>query len=76
VLVSWAIAFVEYLFQVPANRTGISVLNLAQLKIVQEVIKLSVFILFAVFYIYQPLKLDFLWACLCLMGAVCFMFRT
>lgn len=76
VLVSWAIAFIEYLFQVPANRIGITVVSLAQLKIIQEVITLSVFIPFAVFYMHQPLKLDFLWAGLCLMGAVYFMFRT
>ena len=76
VLVSWAIAFIEYLFQVPANRIGITVLNLAQLKIIQEVITLSVFIPFAVFYMNQPLKLDFLWAGFCLVGAVYFMFRT
>ncbi|HWU82276.1 MAG TPA: DMT family protein [Methylophilaceae bacterium] len=73
---SWLIAFIEYLFQVPANRIGFSVMSLAQLKILQEVITLSVFMPFAVFYMQQPMKLDFLWAGLCLMGAVYFMFRT
>ncbi|MES2501335.1 MAG: DMT family protein [Pseudomonadota bacterium] len=75
-LISWGIALVEYLFQVPANRIGYTVLSLAQLKILQEVITLSVFVPFAVFYMHQPLKLDFLWAGLCLLGAVYFMFRT
>ncbi len=76
VLVSWGIASFEYLFQVPANRIGFTVLSLAQLKIIQEVITLSVFVPFAVIYMHQPLKLDFLWAGLCLMGAVYFMFRA
>ena len=75
-LVSWGIALIEYLFQVPANRMGFTVMSLAQLKILQEVITLAVFVPFAVFYMQQPLKLDFLWAGLCLMGAVYFMFRT
>lgn len=75
-LISWAIALVEYLFQVPANRIGFTVLSLSQLKILQEVITLSVFIPFAVFYMHEPVKLDFLWAGLCLMGAVYFMFRA
>ena len=75
-LISWGIALVEYLFQVPANRIGYTVLSLAQLKILQEVITLAVFVPFAVFYMNQPLKLDFLWAGLCLLGAVYFMFRT
>ncbi len=75
-LVSWGIASVEYMFQVPANRIGFTVLSLAQLKILQEVITLAVFLPFAVIYMHQPLKLDFLWAGLCLMGAVYFMFRT
>jgi uncharacterized protein (DUF486 family) len=74
-IISWIIAFAEYLFQVPGNRIGFTVLSLAQLKILQEVITLSVFLPFAVFYMHQPLKLDFLWAGLCLMGAVYFMFR-
>ena len=75
-LASWGIALFEYMFQVPANRIGFTVLSVAQLKILQEVITLSVFVPFAVFYMQQPLKLDFLWAGLCLMGAVYFMFRT
>ncbi len=75
-LVSWGVALMEYLFQVPANRIGFTVMSLAQLKILQEVITLSVFVPFAVLYMNQPLKLDFLWAGLCLMGAVYFMFRT
>jgi len=74
--VSWGVALLEYLFQVPANRIGFTVLSLAQLKILQEVISLTVFVPFAVMYMNQPLKLDFLWAGLCLMGAVYFMFRT
>ena len=73
---SWLVAFLEYMFQVPGNRIGFIVLSLAQLKILQEVITLSVFMPFAVFYMQQPMKLDFLWAGLCLMGAVYFMFRT
>lgn len=75
-LASWGIAFFEYMFQVPANRIGFTVMTVAQLKILQEVITLSVFIPFAVFYMQQPMKLDFLWAGLCLMGAVYFMFRA
>lgn len=75
-LASWAVALMEYLFQVPANRVGFTVLSLAQLKILQEVITLSVFVPFAVLYMHEPLKLDFLWAGLCLMGAVYFMFRA
>ncbi|NOT64631.1 MAG: DMT family protein [Methylotenera sp.] len=75
-LVSWGIALMEYLFQVPANRLGFTVMSLGQLKILQEVITLSVFVPFAVLYMHQPLKLDFLWAGLCLMGAVYFMFRS
>ncbi len=74
-LVSWGIALFEYLLQVPANRLGFTVLNLAQLKIVQEVITLAVFVPFAVLVMGQPLKLDFLWAALCLLGAVYFVFR-
>jgi uncharacterized protein (DUF486 family) len=74
-IVSWGIALFEYLLQVPANRIGYTSLNLAQLKILQEVITLSVFVPFAIFYMRQPLKLDFLWASLCMMGAVYFMFR-
>lgn len=75
-LASWGIALFEYLFQVPANRIGFTVMSVAQLKILQEVITLSVFVPFAVFYMHQPFKLDFLWAGLCLMGAVYFMFRA
>jgi uncharacterized protein len=75
-LISWGIALMEYLFQVPANRLGFTVMSLGQLKILQEVITLSVFVPFAVLYMHQPLKLDFLWAGLCLMGAVYFMFRA
>ncbi len=74
-LVSWGIALFEYLLQVPANRIGSGVFTLPQLKILQEVITLSVFVPFAVLYMGQPLKLDFLWAGLCLVGAVYFMFR-
>nr|WP_227665289.1 DMT family protein [Magnetococcus marinus] len=73
--ISWGIAFLEYMLQVPANRIGFTVLSLPQLKILQEVITLTVFVPFAVFYMHQPLKLDFLWAGLCLVGAVYFMFR-
>ena len=75
VLVSWGIAFFEYLFQVPANRIGYGTLTLPQLKIMQEVITLSIFVPFAVLFMQQPLKLDFLWAGLCLVGAVYFIFR-
>jgi len=73
---SWGIALFEYLLQVPANRIGFTALSLAQLKILQEVITLVVFLPFAVLYMHQPVKLDFLWAGLCLMGAVYFMFRN
>ncbi|MEY3747245.1 MAG: hypothetical protein RL194_704 [Pseudomonadota bacterium] len=75
-LVSWGIALFEYMFQVPANRIGFTVLSLAQLKIMQEVITLVVFVPFAILYMQQPVKLDFLWAALCLLGAVYFMFRS
>ena len=75
-LVSWGIALFEYIFQVPANRAGYTVLSLAQLKIMQEVITLTVFVPFAVMYMDQPVKLDFVWAGLCLMGAVYFIFRA
>jgi uncharacterized protein (DUF486 family) len=74
-LVSWAIALFEYLLQVPANRIGYAALTLPQLKILQEVITLVVFVPFAVFYMRQPIKLDYLWASVCMMGAVYFMFR-
>ena len=76
ILVSWGIALFEYALQVPANRIGNTVLNLSQLKIMQEVITLSVFVPFAILYMKQPIKLDFLWAGLCLMGAVYFIFRA
>ena len=75
-LVSWTIALFEYLIQVPANRIGYTQLNLPQLKILQEVITLSVFIPFALLYMRQPLKLDYLWAGICLLLAVYFIFRT
>ena len=75
-LVSWGIALFEYLLQVPANRIGYTTLDLGQLKIMQEVITLSVFVPFAVFYMNQPLKLDYLYAALCLLGAVYFIFRN
>ena len=75
-LVSWGVALLEYLFQVPANRIGYTVLDFGQLKILQEVITLSVFVPFAFFYLREPLKLDYLWAALCMMGAVYFIFRA
>jgi len=75
-LVSWGIACFEYLIQVPANRIGHTQLSISQLKIMQEVITLSVFAPFAVLYMKEPLKLDYLWAGLCLLGAVYFMFRS
>ena len=74
-LVSWGIALCEYLIMVPANRIGITVYSLPQLKIIQEVITLSVFIPFAMIYMGLPFKWDFVWAGLCLLGAVYFMFR-
>ena len=74
-LVSWGIALFEYLLQVPANRIGYTALSLSQLKIIQEVISLSVFIPFAVLYMDQPFKWDYVWAALCMLGAVYFMFR-
>jgi len=74
-LVSWGIALFEYLLQVPANRIGATEFSIAQLKIMQEVITLAIFVPFAVYYMNQPVKLDFLWAGLCLLGAVYFVFR-
>jgi uncharacterized protein (DUF486 family) len=74
-IASWGIALFEYLLQVPANRIGYTVMTLPQLKILQEVITLVVFVPFAVFYMRQSLKLDYLWASLCIVGAVYFMFR-
>ena len=73
---SWGIALFEYLLQVPANRIGYTVMSLPQLKIMQEVITLSVFVPFAVIYLKAPLKLDYLWAALCMTGAVYFIFRN
>ena len=75
-LVSWGIALFEYLLQVPANRIGATTFSLAQLKIMQEVITLLVFVPFVVLYMKQPLKLDYLWAALCMLGAVYFIFRN
>jgi uncharacterized protein len=74
-LLSWGIAFFEYVLQVPANRIGSTALNLPQLKIIQEVITLTVFVPFVFFYMKQPLKLDYLWAACCMCGAVYFIFR-
>ena len=74
-LLSWGIALFEYLLQVPANRVGFTVLSLPQLKIMQEAITLAVFVPFALLYMKQPLKLDYLWASMCIMGAVYFIFR-
>lgn len=75
-LLSWSVALVEYLFQVPANRIGYTVLSLPQLKILQEVITLTIFVPFAVFYMRQPVRWDYLWAALCMCGAVYFIFRS
>jgi uncharacterized protein len=75
-LVSWGIAFFEYLVQVPANRLGFTTMNLAQLKILQEVVTLSVFVPFAVFYMGEPVRMNYVYAGLCLLGAVYFIFRT
>ncbi|WP_145649248.1 DMT family protein [Pseudoduganella lurida] len=75
-LISWSIALFEYLLQVPANRIGYTQYSLAQLKIMQEAITLTVFVPFAMFYMNQPFKLDYVWAGLCLVGAVYFIFRS
>jgi len=75
-VISWGIAFFEYMLQVPANRIGYTVLSVAQLKILQEVITLTVFVPFAILYLKEPLKLDYLWASLCMLGAVYFVFRS
>jgi uncharacterized protein len=75
-ILSWGIALFEYLLQVPANRTGYTTVSLGQLKVLQEVITLLVFAPFAVLYMHQSLKLDYLWAGLCLIGSVYFMFRS
>jgi hypothetical protein len=74
-LVSWGVALFEYLFQVPGNRIGYTVMSVGQLKILQEVITLSIFVPFSLLYLKEPLKLDYLWAGLCILGAVYFMFR-
>jgi uncharacterized protein len=74
--VSWGIALFEYLLQVPANRIGYTEMNLSQLKILQEVITLSLFVPFAIVYMHQPFKMDYIWAGLCLIGAVYFIFRS
>jgi len=73
---SWGIALFEYLLQVPANRIGYTQLSLTQLKVLQEIITLSVFVPFAAFYMHKPVKLDYLWAALCMLGAVYFVFRS
>jgi len=75
-LVSWGIALFEYLLQVPANRIGYTQLSLTQLKMLQEVITLTVFVPFAAYYMQKPVKLDYLWAGLCMLGAVYFVFRS
>ncbi|PTD95202.1 DMT family protein [Pseudothauera lacus] len=75
-LISWGIAFFEYMLQVPANRIGATALTLPQLKIMQEVITLLVFVPFVILYMKQPIKLDYLWAALCMLGAVYFIFRS
>jgi uncharacterized protein (DUF486 family) len=75
-VLAWTVALFEYLFQVPANRIGYSTFSLAQLKILQEAITLTVFVPFAMFYMGTPFKLDYVWAGLCLMGAVYFIFRS
>ena len=76
VIASWGIALFEYLFQVPANRIGSQAMSLGQLKVLQEVITLSVFVPFATFYMKEKLSLDYLWAGLCLLGAVFFLFKN
>jgi len=76
VLISWGVAFFEYCFQVPANRWGHNIFTLSQLKILQEVITMVVFAGFSYFYMKMPLKLDYLWASICLIGAVYFVFRS
>lgn len=76
IVISWGIAFFEYVLQVPANRIGFEHYSLGQLKIIQEVITMIVFAGFAIIYMKQPLKMDFLWAALCMVGAVYFMFRS
>ncbi len=75
-VLSWSIALLEYLFMIPANRIGHTAYSVAQLKILQEVVSLSIFVPFSVLYMQQPLKMDFVWAGLCMVGAVYFMFRA
>ena len=75
-IASWAIALFEYLFQVPANRAGYTALSLPQLKVLQEVITLSVFVPYAILYMHQAVKMNYVWAGLCLLGSVYFMFRS
>ncbi len=75
IIISWMIAFFEYLFQVPANRIGYGVMSIAQLKILQEVITLSIFVPFSMFYMKSDFKTDYVWAGICLLGAVYFIFR-
>ena len=75
-LASWGLALFEYLLQVPSNRIGYTELSLGQLKILQEIITLAVFVPFAILYMQKPLKLDYLWACLCMVGAAYFIFRS
>ncbi len=75
-VISWSIAFFEYMVQVPANRIGFTALNLGQLKILQEVVTLAVFVPFAILYMKSPIRLNFLWAGLCLIGAVYFIFKA
>ena len=75
-LASWGIALFEYMLQVPANRIGYQVMSLAQLKILQEVLTLTIFVPFALLYMREPVKLDYLWAGLCILGAVYFIFRS
>lgn len=75
-LFSWGIAFLEYMFQVPGNRIGYTVMSVGQLKILQEVITLTVFVPFALLYLKEPLKLDYLWAAMCILGAIFFIFRS
>ena len=76
ILLSWCVAFLEYCLQVPANRIGFRFMSLSQLKVMQEIITMSVFALFLTVYMKEPMKMDFLWAGLCLVGAAYFMFRT
>ena len=75
VVVSWGIAFFEYLFMIPANRIGYTALSVAQLKILQEVLSLTIFVPFMVLFMKEPLRLNYLWAALCMVGAVYFIFK-